>query len=405
MKRKIYLGTNVYEEAIKRIERLYDEFDEVVVGFSGGKDSTVVLNLAIEVAKKLNRLPVKTIFIDQEAEWGCVIDYIRRTMHRPEVEAMWYQMPLRISNSTSHDEMWLMCWKDGDDGKWIRDKEPDSLKENHFGTLTFGKLFNEILKKDITSQKACLIGGVRCEESPARTNGLTNALTYKDIAWGKFVYNNKKTGKERYIFYPIYDWTLPDVWKAINDNGWEYSKLYDYQYQHGISLNNMRVSNVHHETATNTLHYMQEVEPEMYQKVQQRLKGVNTEKTLGEDASLVKTLPYMFKDWREYRDFLLEGLVKDEGIRKRFAMHFKRYDKLESKSKLLDESFNREMVKAILKNDYHSVTVTNWFMKPDIVCYIMYKEGKLDQVKKVRNQYLEEEFGKAIYKPREEVTA
>ena len=40
MKKAVYLQTNVFEEALNRIERLYNDFDEVIVGFSGGKDST-----------------------------------------------------------------------------------------------------------------------------------------------------------------------------------------------------------------------------------------------------------------------------------------------------------------------------------------------------------------------------
>ena len=38
---KFYLDENVYDAAIERIEYLFDEFDEVIVSFSGGKDSTI----------------------------------------------------------------------------------------------------------------------------------------------------------------------------------------------------------------------------------------------------------------------------------------------------------------------------------------------------------------------------
>ena len=48
------IDENVYDLAIKRINRTYDIFDNVVVMFSGGKDSTVCLNLALQVAKERN---------------------------------------------------------------------------------------------------------------------------------------------------------------------------------------------------------------------------------------------------------------------------------------------------------------------------------------------------------------
>jgi len=43
---------NVYEAAIKRIEFIFNEFDNVLVAFSGGKDSGVCLNLCYDFAKQ-----------------------------------------------------------------------------------------------------------------------------------------------------------------------------------------------------------------------------------------------------------------------------------------------------------------------------------------------------------------
>ena len=49
---KQYSMTNVYEAACKRMEFIFDEFENIVVSFSGGKDSGVVLNMAIDEARK-----------------------------------------------------------------------------------------------------------------------------------------------------------------------------------------------------------------------------------------------------------------------------------------------------------------------------------------------------------------
>ena len=48
---------NVYEMAGERTNQLYDLFDHVCVMFSGGKDSTVILNIALQVARERNRVP------------------------------------------------------------------------------------------------------------------------------------------------------------------------------------------------------------------------------------------------------------------------------------------------------------------------------------------------------------
>jgi len=45
---KIFLKENVMEAARRRISWLFDEFDDICVSISGGKDSTVVYNLCLE---------------------------------------------------------------------------------------------------------------------------------------------------------------------------------------------------------------------------------------------------------------------------------------------------------------------------------------------------------------------
>lgn len=342
---KIYQSINVYDAAIERIRRIFNEFENVVVNFSGGKDSTICLNLAIIVAKELGRLPVNVIFLDQEAEWEVNITYVRKVMNMPEVNPYWLQVPFRLFNASSNTEQWLNCWGVGE--TWIRDKENNSIHDNVFGTDRFADMLSKAKDKIFKGQSYAAIGGVRCEESPARYLGLTSFATYKDITWG--LKENPK--KKQYMFYPIYDWSYTDVWKAIHDNGWDYCGLYDLMYQYGIDTMKMRVSSVIHETALKSLFFMQEVEPDTWRKITARISGINTVMTLKDDFFTPKELPYMFKDWKEYRDHLLENLITDEHARDNIK-------KLIAQSEVwfdvsIHEKLIKHHIKMILRNDFH----------------------------------------------------
>jgi predicted phosphoadenosine phosphosulfate sulfurtransferase len=345
---KIFQDDNVFDAAVKRIDWLFSEFPNVLVCISGGKDSTVVLNLALMVAEKRNRLPLKVVFIDQEAEWDCVIDYIRTVMNDPRIDPVWFQCPIRLFNATSHKTEWLECWKEG--AEWLREREPNSIKENIYGTDRFKELFGAYLAHDYPDQSATYIGGVRCEEAPARQRGLTHYEVYKGVTWGRR-YKEAGHGAGHYSLSPIYDWSYTDIWKAIHENGWTYTKLYDYMFQYGIPPNDMRVSNVHHETAFKTLYFLQEIEPHNWDRLTARLAGVNCAGHLQREFSGPKHLPFMFKSWEEYRDHLVDNLTPPEH-RDYFRDLFRRYDANytdEIKPRLV-----RMQISAVLANDTHS---------------------------------------------------
>jgi len=342
---KIYLKQNVWDAALERINWLFDEFENIIVNVSGGKDSTVIWNLALMVAEQRGRLPLKTMFIDQEAEWQATIDHIRLVMHDPRVEPIWLQIPIKIFNATSPFTPWLYCWEEGKE--WIREKEVNSRKVNCYGTDRFAQLFGAFTAAENPCAPACCIAGVRCEESPARYLGLTTYEVYKGATWGSVADKARK----HVTMYPIYDWSYVDVWKAIHDNHWPYCRLYDYMYQYGVPVRNMRVSNIHHETALTSLYYLQEVEPETWERVTQRLSGINTVGQMQSHFSRPTGLPFMFKDWKEYRNYLLEHLIVDpaiqEKMRRQFAGEERHYE-----GKALEELIRME-ISCILVHDYH----------------------------------------------------
>ena len=46
------LRSSVYEVVLERLNRIFSDFDNVYVSFSGGKDSGVLLNLSIDYIRQ-----------------------------------------------------------------------------------------------------------------------------------------------------------------------------------------------------------------------------------------------------------------------------------------------------------------------------------------------------------------
>ena len=368
---KIYSKTNVFDTALDRIRWLYDEFPNVLCGVSGGKDSTVVFNLCLQVAREKKRLPLKVFFLDQEAEWAATIEQIKYHMEHPDVEPMWFQVPIRLFNATSSTEHWLYCWNPADKDKWIHPQQPGAYTVNRYGTDRFAKMFQAICYVEFPNTPTCYVAGVRTEESPARFLAVTTSAVHKWATWGKRLDSKRK----HVTFYPIYDWSYTDVWAAINENGWRYNKLYDLMYSYGIPVSNMRVSNVHHETAVHSLFFMQEVEPETYSKLTRRISGIDMAGKLGRDDYFVSELPFMFESWGQYRDYLLEKLVDNLKWRESLRRTFDRHQRLYGKE--MYEPMCKVHVSSILTHDWEQVKLNNWEKSPTVYWLRKKKEKTL----------------------------
>jgi predicted phosphoadenosine phosphosulfate sulfurtransferase len=381
---KVYKNETVLEAARKRIRWIFSEFENVVVSFSGGKDSTVVLNLTLEVARELGRLPQKVLWLDQEAEWQATVDMVTEVMESPEVEPYWLQVPFRLFNATSTEEHWLKCWDKDKEKFWVHPQVPYSIKVNNFGTDRFMELCDAIPKTLWPDKKTAMIGGVRCDESPTRSMGLVSYSCYKWVTWGKRM-EKDKTKNGNTMFYPIYDWCTSDVWRAIHEHGWSYCKLYDNLYRHGVPVANMRLSNVHHETAVWSLFVLQEIEPKTYERIVARIQGIDMAGKLGLADYFPKELPSMFGSWVEYRDYLLEKLISDESWKAGFRKQFAKMEELLG-GKGDDTKMHKVQVTSILCNDWEGIKLENFMT--NIGNYKILKKGRDDRRKEKLKQKL-----------------
>ena len=236
MARRASLGMSVFDAALGRLVEVYAAGHRVVVSFSGGKDSCVMLEMALIAARQTNRLPVEIVYQDEEVSYPGTFDYVLRTFQRPEVTGKWLVMQMPQINVFSRAEpyWWAHDWllppekwvtQPPDFAYWTRREEPQSGVD--ITVMTTPMRFP--VK---AGQRLYSAVGLRAQESRTRLYGVYKAM-------GHLVKPNKLGV---HGIRPIYDWTDADVWLAIQRFGWDYNRAYDTMYAMMGKKRNLRIA-------------------------------------------------------------------------------------------------------------------------------------------------------------------
>jgi predicted phosphoadenosine phosphosulfate sulfurtransferase len=266
-----YQNQNCYDAALDRIRTCYDRFDHVLVKFSGGKDSTACLNLTIQVARELGKLPVRTVFWDEECIPPETVEYMARVAARPEVALEWYCVPCEQRNACSTSSPIWYPWAPEDRDRWARPLPDRAITQWNYNKLrtSIAEMSTELTPASLGSY--CQIMGIRTQESLTRLRAI---ITKKDcdlafISPDEFSQSSQKA-------YPIYDWKTEDVWLAPHLFGWDYNRAYDIMDQAGVSLADQRCSPAFGEQPLRKLWCFPICWPDLWHKMCERVPGVNT---------------------------------------------------------------------------------------------------------------------------------
>lgn len=197
MKRE-YLKQNVYEALLDRLHFIFEEFENIYVSFSGGKDSGLLLNLVLDYRNKY--APDRRIGVfhqDFEAQYTVTTEYIERTLERikNEAELYWVCLPMATRTALSSYEMYWYPWDDTKQELWVRDM-PDkeyviNLSNNPITTYRYrmhqedlAKQFGRWYRKKHGDKKTISLLGIRADESLQRYSGFLNRkYGYKGECW------------------------------------------------------------------------------------------------------------------------------------------------------------------------------------------------------------------------------
>lgn len=307
---------NVYEAARKRIQYAISEFDNIIVSFSGGKDSGVMLNLTLDIAKEMNALDKVGVYhMDYEAQYQATTDYVSEMFHSLpiEVKKYWVCLPIKAQCSASMFQSFWQPWKFEDKEIWCRELPKNSINERNFPYSFNYEIsdyeFNVQFGKEIAKTgKTCFLIGIRTQESLNRWQSIhaTKGM-YKDKRFSTKIANNL------YNVYPIFDWEVEDVWVYNYKFQKPYNKIYDLFYQAGLTVNAMRVASPFNDCAKSSLKFYKVIDPNNWGKMISRVNGVNFTALYGDTVAMGWKSIKLPKGhtWKSYMYFLLDTLPKE----------------------------------------------------------------------------------------------
>lgn len=278
------LDINVYEAAVERTRWTFETFDKVYVAFSGGKDSTVMLHIAADEARRVGKR-FALVFIDLEGQYRLTIEHTGTLFdeYADVADPYWIALPIHLRNAVSMYEPFWMCWDPEACDAWIRTPPDYAITDPDVYPWFYpGMEFEDFVPRFGAwygqGESVAALVGIRTDESlnRFRTIASTSKETVGGHQWTTVLQSVSTSPQQVVNVYPIYDWRTEDIWTyhARNPNK-RYNELYDLMYRAGLSIHQMRICQPYGDDQRRGLWLYQLIEPETWGRVVARVNGAN----------------------------------------------------------------------------------------------------------------------------------
>lgn len=372
MSRKVYQDVSCLEAAKHRISETFDTLERLYISFSGGKDSTVMMHLVCQEARKRNR-KVGVLIIDLEAQYTATITHINQMIEEYAdcIDLHWFCGELLLRNAVSDYEPKWVCWDAEKQDIWVREKPELASDLSQYSFYVPKMEFEELMVifgSWYAQGKTCgAFIGIRSDESLHRYRAI---VSRKD---GLMMNGRKWTTRIAagvFNVYPIYDWRTEDIWLFhARNQDLGYNKIYDLMTRAGVKFSNQRLCQPFGDDQKKGLWLYQLLEPDTWYKLLNRVSGVNSGALYSQDTGNINGNNRISKPdkytWKEYTNFLLRSLPKpmQENYRDRFVKFIAGWKK-RGYATIPDEAPHdlevkqwapswRRMCRCILRNDFY----------------------------------------------------
>lgn len=263
-----HTGERVNEAAIKRLRLVNERAEAVYVSFSGGKDSTALLELAV---KAIDADKLHVVFFDTESETPDTHEFVQATKIAIEAQKLatfhWVYGNYLVRNATKQYGYGLFKAFESEPYLWQPPIDAERFDAQQKTITWVRDAWIRRQAKRYQGEVWQLIGITKYESlnrlmaTTKERKGNKDGLTWTTV--------DAKNGVIK--GYPVYDWRASDVAQFIRSGQFGVNDYYRKMYKAtGAPVSMIRTENVLHGCGLRELRIIQKLYPEFWAKMQER---------------------------------------------------------------------------------------------------------------------------------------
>ena len=263
-------------KVLERLQSVFQRHDKVAVAWSGGKDSTALMELALEARKTVpGSPPLHAVWLDSGAEYNATVQLARELQARPGVCFHWFQVAVLVTECDIPDRTppfhtWQLepRTRDWEPSADRRLKLDDGQYFNSMDDTTL-PVFGRAARHALGGSPVAVLDALQAAEGPIQAHSLRQGRD--DAPYGlNWAWAEEEAGVR---YAPLWDWTGKDTWGLIASQGWSYNRAYDRMAELGVPVDRARIGTLYRHGITR-MGLLEQVDQQAYHALARQNPGL-----------------------------------------------------------------------------------------------------------------------------------